>query len=73
MAAVTDDHGTWDDPSSYYESDNYRNRPDGFRIWFFRQMIGGINHQCAANPRHLTLLAFGAQALCREFFFLTAS
>lgn len=45
MAAVTDDHGTWDDPSCYYESDNYRNRPEGFCMWFYRQMVGGINRR----------------------------
>lgn len=27
MAAVTDDHGVWDDPGEYYESSEYRNRP----------------------------------------------
>ncbi|SHF43513.1 Transglutaminase-like superfamily protein [Litoreibacter ascidiaceicola] len=45
MAAVTDDHGTWDDPSTYYKSAKYKNRPDGIRMWFYRHMIGGINRR----------------------------
>lgn len=45
MAAVTDDHGTWDDPSAYYESSKYRNRPDGIRMWVYRHLIGGINRR----------------------------
>ncbi len=48
MAAVTDDHGAWDDPSAYFESENYRNRPDGFRMWIYRQLIGGINRRVEA-------------------------
>ncbi len=45
MAAVIDDHGTWDDPSAYYESAKYKNRPDGIRMWFYRHMIDGINRR----------------------------
>ncbi|MBM1558592.1 transglutaminase family protein [Sulfitobacter mediterraneus] len=51
MAAVTDDHGTWDDPSFYYDSENYRNRPDGFRMWVYRHLIGGINRRVEAVRR----------------------
>ena len=51
MAAVTDDHGTWDDPSAYYESEKYRNRPDGVRMWFYRHLIGGINRRVEAVRR----------------------
>lgn len=51
MAAVTADHGTWDDPSTYYESDNYRNRPDGMRMWVYRHLIGGINRRVEAVRR----------------------
>lgn len=32
MAAVTDDHCTWDDPSEYYSSERYHNRPDALRM-----------------------------------------
>ncbi len=45
MAAVTDDHGTWDDPSAYYASSKYKNRPDQLRMWFYRQLISGINRR----------------------------
>lgn len=48
MAAVTDDHGIWDDPAPYYESDNYRNRPDGVRMWVYRHLIGGVNRRVEA-------------------------
>ena len=53
MAAVTDDHGTWDDPSLYYESKHYRNRPDGFRMWVYRHLIGGINRRVEAVRREV--------------------
>ena len=45
MAAVTDDHGLWEDPADYYESPLYRNRPEALRLWLYRMMIGGINRQ----------------------------
>lgn len=45
MAAVTDDHGIWDDPSAYYASSKYQNRPGRLRLWFYRQLIGGINRR----------------------------
>lgn len=45
MAAVTDDHGTWDDPADYFSSPYYRNRPGPFRIWLYRRLIGGINER----------------------------
>lgn len=48
MAAVTDDHGTWDDPSGYYESEHYRNRPDGLRMWAYRRLVGGANRRVDA-------------------------
>lgn len=51
MAAVTDDHGTWDDPSAYYQSRHYRNRPDRLRMWVYRQMIGRINRRVEAVRR----------------------
>lgn len=45
MAAVTDDHGTWTDPSTYYASPRYKNRPDGLRMWFYQRLIGGVNRR----------------------------
>jgi hypothetical protein len=43
MAAVSEDHGTWEDPSAYYADTKYKNRPGRLRIWFYRRLIGGIN------------------------------
>ncbi len=54
MAAVTDDHGTWDDPSAYYASPKYKNRPDWIRLWFYRRMIGGINRR-VERLRHASI------------------
>lgn len=45
MAAVTDDHGVWDDPSEYYASAFYKNRPSGLKMWLYRRLIGGINRR----------------------------
>lgn len=45
MAAVTVDHGVWDDPADYYASPQYRNRPGALRLWIYRQMIPGINRR----------------------------
>lgn len=43
MAAVTDDHGVWDDPADYYASSLYNNRPGVIRLWIYRRIIGVIN------------------------------
>jgi len=43
MAAVTSDHGTWDDPADYYASPMYRNRPGLLRLWAYRVMIDSVN------------------------------
>ena len=48
MAAVTEDHGTWDDPSGYYASSRYKNRPDPLRMWLYRRLIGGVNRRVEA-------------------------
>lgn len=45
MAAVTDDHGTWDDPSDYYSSPHYKNRPSRLQMWLYRRLIPGINQR----------------------------
>ena len=47
MAAVTDDHGVWDDPAAYYASPLYENRPDGVRLWIYHRLISGINQRVA--------------------------
>jgi len=57
MAAVTDDHGTWDDPADYYSSELYKNRPGLLKLWIYRLLIGGINHrvkQTRNKPHDLT-------------------
>ncbi len=43
MAAVTGDHGTWDDPGEYYRSPGYRNRPGPLKRLAYRLMIGAVN------------------------------
>jgi len=45
MAAVTDDHGTWDDPSDYFASSKYQNRLDPVRMWLYRRLIGRVNRR----------------------------
>lgn len=45
MAAVTDDHGVWDDPAEYYASPLYQNRPGGLRLFAYRLMIGRVNNR----------------------------
>jgi hypothetical protein len=45
MAAVTDDHGVWDDPSDYYASPLYQNRPSRLRMLAYRLMIGRVNRK----------------------------
>ena len=45
MAAVTNDHGIWDDPADYYASPKYQNRPSALRMWCYKQLIGGINRR----------------------------
>lgn len=47
MAAITNDHGVWDDPSDYYGSPKYRNRPGLLRLWAYRWMIGTVNARVA--------------------------
>jgi hypothetical protein len=45
MAAVKDDHGTWDEPAEYYSSELYRNRLGFLRLWIYQFLIGGINRR----------------------------
>jgi transglutaminase-like putative cysteine protease len=53
MAAVSDDHGTYDDPAEYYASDRYRNRPSRLKLWLYRQLVDGINER-VERVRHGT-------------------
>ena len=43
MDAVTDDHGTWDDPTGYYNSGMYKNRPGALKEIIYRLYIGKVN------------------------------
>ncbi|MCI2395719.1 transglutaminase-like domain-containing protein [Aliiroseovarius sediminis] len=45
MAAVTDDHGTWDDPADYYASAMYKNRPGPLKLLAYRLLIGRVNRR----------------------------
>jgi hypothetical protein len=45
MAAVTDDHGVWDDPADYYSSDLYRNRPGIFKLVLYVFMVAFLNRR----------------------------
>jgi hypothetical protein len=47
MDAVVADQGVWDDPSDYYRTDNYRNRPDPVKMFFYRVMIKRVNGRVA--------------------------
>jgi hypothetical protein len=45
MDAVTEDHGTWDEPMDYYNSDSYKNRPSKLKLFFYSLLIGRINRR----------------------------
>jgi len=51
MAAVTNDHGVWDDPSDYYASPNDRNRPGPLKLLAYSLTIGAVNARVAALRR----------------------
>lgn len=43
MDAVTEDHGIYDEPMDYFKSSQYKNRPNGFKLFIYKLLIGGIN------------------------------
>ena len=47
MDAVVTDHGVWNDPSEYYRTDAYRNRPNPVKMLFYRLMIKRVNRRVA--------------------------
>jgi hypothetical protein len=61
MAAVTDDHGVWDEAADYYDSALYHNRPDLWRMLAYRLMIGRVNRRVEqlskGHARHATARA----------------
>ena len=45
MGAVTNEHGTYDDPIDYYTSPQYRNRPSTLKLWLYHLLVGRINRR----------------------------
>lgn len=43
MDAVVKDHGVWKDPADYYQSGQYRNRPNPVSLLFYRFLIKRVN------------------------------
>lgn len=43
MDAVVEDHGVWNEPSQYYNTKNYKNRPGVVKMLVYRLMIKSIN------------------------------
>ncbi len=51
MAAVTEDHGVYNEPGDYFASDKYQNRPGRIRIWWYRRAIDKVNARVEALRR----------------------
>jgi len=47
MDAVVGDHGVWNDPSDYYRTDAYRNRPGPIQLLLYRLMVKRVNARVA--------------------------
>lgn len=43
MCAVIEDHGVWDDPIEYYQTNLYRNRPNALKQFLYRLFVPIIN------------------------------
>lgn len=43
MAAVTKTHGVYDDPSDYYKTSLYKNRPSGWKMFLYQKVIDKVN------------------------------
>ena len=43
MCAVTEDHGVWNDPVEYYQSNLYRNRTNVLEQFLYRLFIPLVN------------------------------
>lgn len=43
MCAVIEDHGVWDDPIEYYQSDLYKNRPNSVKQFLCRLFVPLVN------------------------------
>jgi len=51
MDAVTDDHGTWNDPADYFATSLYRNRPGKVKLWLYGLHVGRSNARVEAVRR----------------------
>jgi hypothetical protein len=47
MGAVVADHGVWNDPSDYYRTEHYQNRPNFMKLILYRLMIKRVNARVA--------------------------
>ncbi|MEO1475391.1 MAG: transglutaminase family protein [Pseudomonadota bacterium] len=45
MAAVTDDHGVFDEPADYFHGELYKNRPGPLKLLIYRMQIAAINRR----------------------------
>jgi len=54
MGAVVVDHGVWDDPSDYYATDQYQNRPSIMTLILYRLIIWRINRRVESMRRGYT-------------------
>ena len=48
MAAVTDDHGVFDEPAEYFQSALYENRPGPIKLLLYRISVAAINRRVEA-------------------------
>lgn len=48
MAAVTQDHGVFDEPADYYQSPSYANRPGLLKLLLYRVNVNAINRRVEA-------------------------
>jgi len=51
MGAVVVDHGVWDDPSDYYATDQYQNRPNAMTLILYRLLIWRVNRRVESMRR----------------------
>jgi len=45
MDAVTEDHGVYEEPMDYFNSSRYKNRPNAFKLFIYKLLVGGINEK----------------------------
>jgi len=45
MSAVTESHGVYDDPSEYYKTPFYKNRPSAWKMYLYKQVIDKVNQR----------------------------